>query len=137
MARRCSGGWSTELASGDPPLFTAGVPSRGAGAYRRLLTDDGAHVPIGDDQFGAQGRRWLGSIPRMFGLMARSTVERRLPRPPFKMPDRTESMARLRDLLEDGALTPVVARTFPLEQVPDAIEFLASGQAVGRIVVVP
>ena len=52
------------------------------------------------------------------------------------MPDRTEAMARLRDLLEVGALTPVVAHTFPLEQVPDAFEFLASGQAVGRIVVV-
>ncbi|MEX2619644.1 MAG: zinc-binding dehydrogenase, partial [Egibacteraceae bacterium] len=106
-------------------------------AYRPVLTDDGAYVLVGHDQFGAQGRRWLGSIPRMFGLMARSTVERRLPRPSFKMPDRTESMARLRDLLEDGALTPVVARAFPLEQVPDALEFLASGQAVGRIVVVP
>jgi NADPH:quinone reductase-like Zn-dependent oxidoreductase len=106
-------------------------------AYRRVLTDDGAYVLIGHDQFGGQGRRWLGSIPRMFGLMARSTVERRLPRPPFRTPDRTASMARLRDLLEDGALTPVVARSFPLEQVPDAIEFLASGQAVGRIVVVP
>ena len=106
-------------------------------AYRRVLAHDGAYVLIGHDQFGAQGRRWLGSIPRMLGLMARSTVERRLPRPPFKMPDRTASMARLRDLLEDGALTPVVARTFPLEQVPDAIELLASGQAVGRIVVVP
>lgn len=106
-------------------------------AYRRVLADEGTYVLIGHDQFGAQGRRWLGSIPRMFGLMARSTVERRLPRANFKMPDRQESMARLRDLLEGCALTPVVARAFPLEQVPDAIEFLASGQAVGRIVVVP
>jgi len=106
-------------------------------AYRRMLADDGAYVLIGHDQFGARGRRWLGTIPRMFGLMARSTVERRLPRPPFKMPDRTQSMARLHGLLKDGALTPVVARTFPLDQAADAIERLASGQAVGRIVVVP
>ncbi|QBI20132.1 NAD(P)-dependent alcohol dehydrogenase [Egibacter rhizosphaerae] len=106
-------------------------------AYRRVLADDGAYGLIGHDQFGAQGRRWLGSIPRMFGLMARSPVERRLPRPSFTAPDRTASMARLRDLLEDGAITPVVARAFPLEQVPDALELLASGQAVGRIVVVP
>jgi NADPH:quinone reductase-like Zn-dependent oxidoreductase len=105
--------------------------------YRRVIPDDGAYVLIGHDQFGTQGRRWFGSIPRMFGLMARSAVERRLPRPSVKMPARTESMARLRDLLENGALTPVVARAFPLEQVPDALEFLASGQAVGRIVVVP
>jgi NADPH:quinone reductase-like Zn-dependent oxidoreductase len=105
-------------------------------AYRRVLEDDGAYVLIGHDQFGAQGRRWLGSIPGMFALMAASTMERRLHRPPFKAPDRAESMARLHALLADGALTPVVARAFPLEQVPDAIELLASGQAVGRIVVV-
>ena len=105
--------------------------------YRRVLADDGTYVLIGHDQFGAQGRRWLGSIPRMFALVAWSTVERRLPRPTFTMPDRKESMARLGDLLEAGTLTPVVARAFPLEQAADAIEFLACGQAVGRIVVVP
>ena len=106
-------------------------------AYRRVLADEGTYVLIGHDQFGVQGRRWVGSIPRMFGLMARSTVERRLPRPAFKMRDRTDGMDRLRCHLEDGALTPVVTRTFPLEQAADAIEFLASGHAAGRIVVVP
>jgi NADPH:quinone reductase-like Zn-dependent oxidoreductase len=106
-------------------------------AYRRVLADDGSYVFIGHDHFGTQGRRGLGSIPRMFGLMARSTVDRRLPRSPFKPPDRVESMARLRALLADGALTPVVDRAFALEQTADAIALLASGQAVGRIVVVP
>jgi NADPH:quinone reductase-like Zn-dependent oxidoreductase len=106
-------------------------------AYRRVLADDGAYVLIGHDQFGAQGRRWLGSIPRMFGHMAMSTFERRLHRTPFKMPERSEMMARLHGMLDDGTLTPVVARTFPLEQAVDAIEFLASGQALGRIVIVP
>jgi NADPH:quinone reductase-like Zn-dependent oxidoreductase len=106
-------------------------------AYRHVLADDGSYMLIGHDHFGTQGRRWLGSIPRMFRLMARSTVDRRLPRGPFKPPDRVESMARLRALLADGALTPVVARAFALEQTPDAIALLASGQAVGRIVIVP
>ena len=106
-------------------------------AYRRVLADDGSYVFIGHDHFGTQGRRLLGSIPRMFGLMARSTVDRRLLRGPFKPPDRVESMARLRALLADGALAPVVARAFALEQAADAIALLASGQAVGRIVVVP
>jgi NADPH:quinone reductase-like Zn-dependent oxidoreductase len=106
-------------------------------AYRRVLADDGTYVLIGHDQFGTRGRSWVGSIPRMFGLMALSTVERRLPRPSFAMPDRRGGMARLRDLLEDGTLTPVVARAFPLEQVSEAIELLASGGAVGRIVITP
>lgn len=106
-------------------------------AYRHVLAPDGSYVLIGHDQFGTQGRRSLGSIPKVFSLMARSTVEPRLPRPTFQTPDRRRSMARLRDLLEDGSLTPVVARTFALEQVPEAIAFLASGRALGRVVIVP
>jgi Zinc-binding dehydrogenase len=64
--------------------------------------------------------------------MARSTVEPRLPRPTFEAPNRRRSTTRLHDVLEDGSLTPIVAHTFPLEQVPDAIAFLASGRAHGR-----
>ncbi len=46
-------------------------------------------------------------------------------------------MTRLHDLLADGSLTPIVARTFPLGQAPDAIALLASGRALGRVVIVP
>ena len=106
-------------------------------AYRRVLASDGIYVLIGHDHFGTQGRRWLGSIPRMFVLMARSMVERRLPRPPFAAPDRRESMDRFHELLADGTLDPVVDRTFPLDQVPDALALLASGRALGRIVITP
>jgi hypothetical protein len=87
-------------------------------AYRRVLATDGTYVLIGHDQFGTQGRRWLGSIPEMCSLMARSTVEPRLPRPTFEAPNRRRSTTRLHDVLEDGSLTPIVAHTFPLEQVP-------------------
>lgn len=105
--------------------------------YRRVLADDGAYVLIGHDEFGKRGRRWLGSIPKVFSLMARSVFEPRLPSPLFATPDRAASLAELRNLLQDGTLAPVVARAFPLEEVPEAIAFLASGQALGRIVVVP
>lgn len=106
-------------------------------AYRRVLAADGTYVLVGHDQFGARGRRSFGSIPTMFSLMARSLVDRHLTRPTFETPDRRQAMARLRHVLETGVLTPVVARAFPLEQVTDAIALLASGRALGRIVVVP
>jgi len=113
------------------------VGNRPFAAYRRVLATGGIYVLIGHDHFGTHGRRWLGSIPRMFGLMARSTVDRRLPRPPFAAPDRRESMGRFHGLLADGTLDPVVDRTFPLDQVPDALALLAAGRALGRIVITP
>lgn len=106
-------------------------------AYRRVLAPSGTYVLIGHDRFGSQGQAWLGSIPKVFGLMARSTIDRRLPRPRFDAPDRRRLMARLHDMLERGLLTPVVAQTFPLEGVVDAIGLLASGRAIGRLVIVP
>ena len=73
----------------------------------------------------------------MVVLMARSTVDRRLPRPPFATPGRRESMDRFHELLAEGTLEPVVDRTFPLDRVPDALALLASGRATGRIVITP
>ena len=83
----------------------------------------------------AQGRLF-GSIPRMLGLMARSRFERHLPRsggePP---PTKKEAMATLADLLTEGKLTPVIDRTYPLEEVPEAMAYLQTGRACGRIVI--
>ena len=51
------------------------------------------------------------------------------------MPDKKESMALLKELLETGQLAPVIDRTFPLSEVPEAIRYLQGGQAKGKIVI--
>jgi NADPH:quinone reductase-like Zn-dependent oxidoreductase len=43
-------------------------------------------------------------------------------------------MARLCALVEAGQLTTVVAATYPLERVVEAMRHLEEGTAVGRIV---
>lgn len=106
-------------------------------AYRPILADGGRYVHIGHDHFGTRGRLLLGNLPRMIGQLAGSLVDPRLPRPTRAGPGRREAMARLYDLLATERLTPVVDRSFPLEQAAEAIEYLASGRALGRIVVVP
>ncbi|MHA7156328.1 NAD(P)-dependent alcohol dehydrogenase [Arthrobacter sp. TMN-50] len=106
-------------------------------AYRRILADGGRYVLIGHDHFGTRGRLLLGNLPTMVALMARSLTDRRLSRPTLETPDRRESMALLRNLLATGRLTPVVDRSFPLERTAEAITYLASGQALGRIVIEP
>jgi NADPH:quinone reductase-like Zn-dependent oxidoreductase len=100
---------------------------------RRALTRDGTYVWIGHDGFGrSAGKRW-GSLPRAVGLMARSAVSKNL-EAHFKLPSKSESMARLCGLVEAGQLTVVVAATYPLERVVEAIHHLERGTAVGRIV---
>ena len=41
------------------------------------------------------------------------------------------------DLMAKGQLTPIVDRAFPLAQAAEAMAYLASGRAMGRIVLVP
>ena len=41
----------------------------------------------------------------------------------------------MKELIEAGRITPVIDRTFPLSQVPDAMRYLESGQAVGKVVI--
>jgi NADPH:quinone reductase-like Zn-dependent oxidoreductase len=91
-------------------------------------------VLIGHDQYGRSGHRVLGSLRRMLPLMAISPLVKQIPgiRPG---PSREENWATLVDLLEAGRIHPVVdERTFPLERAADAIDYLATGAAKGRVV---
>jgi NADPH:quinone reductase-like Zn-dependent oxidoreductase len=101
----------------------------------RVLAPGGRYVLIGHDQYGAVGRRWLGSLPRFARLMAMTPFRRQLPPLNVAAPDKTEGMTTLAELLDAGKLTPVVDRTFDLAQVPDAIRYLAEGHARGRVVI--
>jgi NADPH:quinone reductase-like Zn-dependent oxidoreductase len=49
--------------------------------------------------------------------------------------ERLEDPRELARLLEDGSLTPVVGRTYPLVDAPEAIRELERGHATGKIVV--
>lgn len=105
-------------------------------ACKRILTPAGSYVLIGHDHYGNVGNRTFGSLPRFFAHMARSPFERHLPLT-FSLPSKHACMAELKEFLATGALTPVVERAFPLEAVPEALRFLTSGQARGRLVITP
>lgn len=104
-------------------------------ACRRVLSPAGTYVLIGHDHFGDAGRRWLGSLPRFLGLVVRSLFVRQLPRPSFRSPSKAVLLAVLRELLETGKLTPVIDRTYPLSEVPEAIRHLMRGDVKGKIVI--
>ena len=102
---------------------------------RRALDQRGSYVLIGHDAFGATGHRWLGSIPRLLGLVARSAVSPQLRGGSFASPDKRQLMGTLAGLMETGQLRVVVDRIFPLSQTPQAMRHLMSGQSLGRVVV--
>jgi NADPH:quinone reductase-like Zn-dependent oxidoreductase len=46
-----------------------------------------------------------------------------------------EDLVALKELIEAGKVTPVIDRTYPLIEAPDAIRYLAEGHARGKIVI--
>jgi NADPH:quinone reductase-like Zn-dependent oxidoreductase len=99
---------------------------------RSALNDDGTYVLIGHDHFGAAGGRWIGSLGRFGKLVALSPFVRQLPA--LRGPRTRDPLALVTSLIEDGSVTPVVDRAFPLSDAADAIRYLATGAARGKVV---
>jgi NADPH:quinone reductase-like Zn-dependent oxidoreductase len=101
---------------------------------RRALTSEGTYVLIGHDQYGGAGHRWFGSLGRFVKLLVISPFVRHLH--PFRgAKDPGDRLAVLKELIDAGKLTPVIDRTFPLSGVPEAMRYLESGRAQGKIVI--
>jgi NADPH:quinone reductase-like Zn-dependent oxidoreductase len=101
---------------------------------RRALTPVGTYVLIGHDQYGAAGHRWFGSLGRFAKLIVMSPFVRQLH--PFRgAKDPGDRLVILKELIEEGKVTPVIDRTFPLSDVPEAIRYLESGKAVGKVII--
>ena len=101
---------------------------------RRALTPKGTYVLMGHDHFGDSRGRWLGSLPRFFKLVVMSPFVSQLPDLNFSMPSKKDSMPVLREFIEAGKITPVIDRTFPLSEVPEAIRCLEEGHVQGKVV---
>lgn len=97
---------------------------------RRALTPAGTLVIVG----GEGGGRWIGGLHRQAGAMLLSRFTRhRLTT--FVAAEDATHLDRLTHLVDDGTLTPVVDRTFPLADTADAIRHLESGRVRGKVVV--
>jgi NADPH:quinone reductase-like Zn-dependent oxidoreductase len=101
---------------------------------RRALTPEGTYVLIGHDQYGASGHRWFGSLGRFAKLMVMAPFVNQLH--PFRgVKDPGDRLVVLKELIESGKVTPVIDKTFTMSEVPEAIRYLESGQARGKLVI--
>jgi NADPH:quinone reductase-like Zn-dependent oxidoreductase len=97
---------------------------------RRVLASRGTLVIVG----GEGGGRWLGGTDRQLRAMMLSPfVGQKLGT--FVNNENHEDLIVLRELIESGKVTPVIDRTYPLAQVPEAIRYLEDGHARGKVVI--
>ena len=98
---------------------------------RRALTPKGTLVIVGGDG----GGRWTGGFFRgvLRAPLVSLFVSQRLRGLATKI--RQEDLLTLTEMIEAGTLMPVIDRTYPLIEAPDAIRYLAEGHAAGKIVV--
>src|SRR5262249_62047524 len=84
-------------------------------------------------------RQTAGEHPEDAALVARAAFgNTHLAKPDFKnMPSKRAVMETLAQMMETGTVTPVVARTFPLDDVLAAMHCMQDGLVPGRIVLTP
>jgi NADPH:quinone reductase-like Zn-dependent oxidoreductase len=100
------------------------------GALRRALAPKGTLVSISGDSEG----HWIGPLGRMarVQLLAPFVGQRLVV---FTVKPDGDGLRTLKDLIDDGKITPVIDREYALSEVPEAIRYLESGQVRGKLVV--
>jgi NADPH:quinone reductase-like Zn-dependent oxidoreductase len=114
----------------DVILDTGG--NRSLSQLRRALTSKGTLVIIG----GRGGRLMGGTDRNLRALMLSPFVSQRLCAPFLDfLGGHEEDLLELKRLIEADAVTPVIDRTFPLDEVPEAMRYLRDGHARGKVVI--
>jgi NADPH:quinone reductase-like Zn-dependent oxidoreductase len=97
---------------------------------RRALTPTGTLVIVG----GEGGGRWMGGFLRnLRAPLVSRFVGQRL-RMLASKPNQ-EDLQVLRELIEAGRLRPLIGRTYPLGEVPEAMRAMEAGKTRGKIAI--
>jgi NADPH:quinone reductase-like Zn-dependent oxidoreductase len=104
---------------------------RSLSQLRRALTPTGTLVIVG----GEGGGRWLGGFDRNLRAVVLSRVVGQRLRMLSSKPGH-EDLEVLRELLEAGKVTPVIGRSYPLGEVPEAMRSMVEGRGGGGKIVI-
>src|SRR5215207_10135147 len=97
---------------------------------RRALTPEGTLFIVG----GEGGGPWLGGLERqLWATMLSPFVSQKLGT--FVSTPNYEDLLVLKELIESGKVTPVIDRTYPLAEVPEAMRYLEGGHAKGKVLI--
>ncbi len=99
-------------------------------AFRRILTPTGTLVLSSGDSTG----RLIGPMNRMLTAVILSPFTSQTLRPLTTKRSRHD-LEHLRDLIDDGKLTPVIDRTYPLSASAEAVRHLETGHVRGKLTI--
>ena len=103
--------------------------TRSLSECRRALTPRGTYVVV-----GAPTGRWFKGLDRFGKALALSPFVSQRIVPFITRPCKTDLLV-LKELLENGTVTPVIDRTFGLTGVPEAFRYLEEGHVRGKLVI--
>jgi NADPH:quinone reductase-like Zn-dependent oxidoreductase len=97
---------------------------------RRALTRTGTLVIVGGEGRG----RWIGIDRQIRAHLLSPFVGQKLGT--FVARESADDLLVLNELIESGKVTPIIDRTYPLTDAPDAIRYLETGHPRGRIAII-
>ncbi len=96
---------------------------------RRVLQPRGAVIMI-----GASSGKWIAPLPRVLNALVYTRFVPQTMR--FFLSNlNVKDLNILGDLMATGKLTPVIDRTWPLSELPEAIRYQEAGHARGKVVI--
>ncbi len=110
-------------------LIVDNAGSRSLMAMRRALAPNGTMVMV-----GASKGDWIGPIARLVGGQQLSRFGGKKFRGMLTDIDR-EDLLFLKDLAEAGTVTPVIDRRYPLSETADALRYLETMRARGKVII--
>jgi NADPH:quinone reductase-like Zn-dependent oxidoreductase len=108
------------------------VGNRSLKENRGVLKPDGRYVLIGGG--GPEDGLWLGPVPKSLGAVIQGwfvSQDMAMLLAEFNK----EDMEFLAELMESGKVTPVIDRQYPLNEIAEAIRYLETGRARGKVII--
>jgi NADPH:quinone reductase-like Zn-dependent oxidoreductase len=105
------------------------VGNKGLLECRRALKPDGRYIMIG----GPKGR-WVAPMDTIVrAFLLKPFIKQEMS---FMMSEvKRDDLLVLRDLMQSGKVTPVIDKSYPLNQTSEAVAYVETGRARGKVVI--
>ncbi len=121
-------------------LVLDNVGNHSLAEWRSVVRPEGIFVSVAGLQpmtlwLGPLTTRFKIALASRFGRQRMVLVPTKVERNTFQVRFEKDDLELLKELIEEGKLTPVVDRTYPLDAAPEAIRYLEAGHVRGKVVV--